>query len=370
MTDDQDLLERAVRLFEPEPGLTDRIYLRRDRKRRNQRFAAIGLVGAIAVAALLIGTSITRSSTVPAHETPTPSLGPTGPKPPLLHEGELLTTNADGSALEAYDPVAGTSRTLVDCPVPRAGSTTPCIGQAELSPDGTRAAYVVNCLTRMSQSTRFTGNFETSCDHETGVWTLDATGDPKQLVSYEGVGAERIGGFAWSPDGATIAFAIPGSNEGLHIVGADGTGSRLIPGTEDAGSTTPLWSSDGTWLAYESDGAIFTVASDGRTPAQRLASGHRPVWSPDGTRIAFIGAGGSIEVVGADGGATTAVGNGDDFAWSPDGTRIAYGSGHFTGGNVTHKRFTEQLWVVSPDGSGAIQGLDSPCWEVSIGGSP
>ena len=58
MNDERELLEQAVRRFEPEPGLTERIYHRRDRKRRNQRITA-GVVGiAVFVAAIWVVTSV------------------------------------------------------------------------------------------------------------------------------------------------------------------------------------------------------------------------------------------------------------------------------------------------------------------------
>jgi hypothetical protein len=57
MIDERDLLERALGHFEPESGLIDRIYGRRDRRRRVQRIAA-GAVGiAVFVAAIWIVTS-------------------------------------------------------------------------------------------------------------------------------------------------------------------------------------------------------------------------------------------------------------------------------------------------------------------------
>jgi hypothetical protein len=80
MIDERDLLEQALRRFEPEPGLTDRIYRRRDRKRRNQRIAA-GVVGiAVFVAAIWIvtsGLSLDRSTpAVPGLETGSTQTGP------------------------------------------------------------------------------------------------------------------------------------------------------------------------------------------------------------------------------------------------------------------------------------------------------
>jgi hypothetical protein len=90
MIDERELLEQAVRRFEPEPGLTERIYHRRDRKRRNQRIAA-GVVGiAVFVAAVWIvtsGRSLDRSasSVVPAGDNTAPAVetGPAVTQPPV-----------------------------------------------------------------------------------------------------------------------------------------------------------------------------------------------------------------------------------------------------------------------------------------------
>ena len=67
MIDERDILEQALRRFEPEPGLAERVYRRRDRKRRNQRIGAgvIGIVIAIAVGWLGVNT-IRSTHSVPA----------------------------------------------------------------------------------------------------------------------------------------------------------------------------------------------------------------------------------------------------------------------------------------------------------------
>ena len=57
MIEERVLLERAIRSVKPEPGLTDRIYRRRNRKRRNQRIATA--VVALVLAALAIGAVFT-----------------------------------------------------------------------------------------------------------------------------------------------------------------------------------------------------------------------------------------------------------------------------------------------------------------------
>jgi hypothetical protein len=95
MIDERDLLEQALRRFEPEPGLTDRIYRRRDRKRRNQRITA-GVVGiAVFIAAIWIVTSggvfdRSETSVVPGGDVTGPAeTGPTvtGPKPVVPDAG-------------------------------------------------------------------------------------------------------------------------------------------------------------------------------------------------------------------------------------------------------------------------------------------
>jgi hypothetical protein len=100
MIDERELLEHAMRRFEPEPGFTDRIYHRRDRKRRNQRIAA-GVVGiAVFVAAVWAVTSV--SSMDRSEEVVVPAVsgttGPTKTEPtktePTGPEEEPITTQA------------------------------------------------------------------------------------------------------------------------------------------------------------------------------------------------------------------------------------------------------------------------------------
>jgi len=75
------------------------------------------------------------------------------------------------------------------------------------------------------------------------------------------------------------------------------------------------------------DGFIYSTAADG-TGLVKLAQGFNPVYSPDGTRIAFVRAT-QIWTMNADGTnpqqVTTAVGMDDGSpAWSPDGSTLAF----------------------------------------------
>jgi hypothetical protein len=103
MIDERELLEQAVRRFEPEPGLTERVYRRRDRKRRNQRISA-GVVGiAVFVAAIWIVTgvsSLDRSDTsvVPGGDVTGPAeTGPVEKGPAVT--GPVIGNTGDPSSV-------------------------------------------------------------------------------------------------------------------------------------------------------------------------------------------------------------------------------------------------------------------------------
>lgn len=187
---------------------------------------------------------------------------------------------------------------------------------------------------------------------------------------------------ALSPDGSSIVFAlrttdIDGDRDARSLwrVPADGGApTRFTHGTADS---TPVWSPDGTRLAFLRDGEsgaqVWILPASGGEPraltSLPLGTGS-PQWSPDGTRIAFAapvdgaalpgedrtrilarrsapmatdrlgykadGAGqlGSlvqqVHVVAVETGAVTVITRGRAHAtdpfWSPDGTRLAFSS--------------------------------------------
>lgn len=77
----------------------------------------------------------------------------------------------------------------------------------------------------------------------------------------------------------------PGHAPALWIVPSAGGAPRRLGGVT-AGAAR--WSPDGSRIAYESDGALFTVAPDG-SQSRRLTGqgGAVDAWSPDGRRIRF-----------------------------------------------------------------------------------
>ena len=178
---------------------------------------------------------------------------------------------------------------------------------------------------------------------------------------------------AWAKDGRRIAF-IAGRLE-IHVIGVDGSGSRLIA----AGGSEPGWSPDGRSLAFKNwrgGSDLDVVDVEGSNRRSLFTSGgfdsFHPRWSPDGQRILFyISADGERDsgtlglwTVNADGSGARQVGgpvvgrpaagfssgpqgplsDGWMPAWSPDGSEIAFGR---------QLPFGREIEVVRADGSGA-----------------
>jgi Tol biopolymer transport system component len=160
---------------------------------------------------------------------------------------------------------------------------------------------------------------------------------------------------AWSPDGRRLAFI--GTRNclycggWLHTVRSDGTGLRRVI-NRWAGS--PTWSATGT-LAFlnRSDRGLYSVRPDGsrlrRLFGRYWGWGNQPDWSPDGSRIAFDARGRIFSIRSGGQGlrrlSDDVPGHGSP-AWSPDGKYIAF--------SYTNYPFVDDdgLFVTRPDGGG------------------
>ena len=108
----------------------------------------------------------------------------------------------------------------------------------------------------------------------------------------------------WSPDGGTILYEqFVGSSFknptliDLYLVNPDGTGRRRLTRVRNEANhcACPVWSPDGTRIAYEAEGTrgrpdIYVMNADGsdrRQLTNHRARDENPDWSPDGTQIAF-----------------------------------------------------------------------------------
>src|SRR4029453_18331386 len=96
-----------------------------------------------------------------------------------------------------------------------------------------------------------------------------------------------------SPNGSWIAFNSEGKQEDLFVAHPDGTGIRQL--TDDAYKDRgPRWHPDGKSIAFFSNRSgkyeIWTIHPDGSGLKQltHYPGAHYPVWSRDGTKIAFF----------------------------------------------------------------------------------
>jgi Tol biopolymer transport system component len=210
------------------------------------------------------------------------------------------------------------------------------------SPDGSRLAFISG-----------------------GVGVMNADGSARRQLH---VGNDRKP--IWSPDGTRLAFmseTTPGFGT-LVVVDVASAESRAVAPSGAQLTWPPSWSPDGTQLAYSTgdldlavvgaDGTGHRIVSGG--PAQEFA----PAWSPDGSLLAFLHAPpnerSSLHVVPAAGGPPRRLALTESFfspgppsapAWSPDGTRIAFTGTKITGGGKFGLYFSKAVHVVDAEGT-------------------
>jgi Tol biopolymer transport system component len=230
------------------------------------------------------------------------------------------------------------------------------------------------------------------------IWVMNADGSGQTPLTR--LTADTITSIhsAWSPDGTKIAYdstrALDGRNVAvldvnIWIMNADGTGAMPLTTLKAslASSVFPVWSPDGTKIAFTSSRAlngmdaaiparnIWVMNADG-TGAQPLttltvASSVDPAWSPDGTKIAFVSArtldgkntgiaGPNIWIMNADGSGQTALTQlttpynmtFESPVWSPDGRTIAYVSSRALDGSDAGS-LVSNIWTMNANGTSA-----------------
>jgi len=135
---------------------------------------------------------------------------------------------------------------------------------------------------------------------EDELWVIDADGTNARMLSKtlaQSQGAE----WDWDPIGPRLALAtdVAGSFD-IWLVPADGSTMTQI--TTGANAAEPVWSPDGSKIAYRDSNtnALFVISSDGTNQVDLAVTGTDMQWSSDGNRLAHCGDGG-LAVIGADG---------------------------------------------------------------------
>jgi dipeptidyl aminopeptidase/acylaminoacyl peptidase len=226
---------------------------------------------------------------------------------------------------------------------------------------------------------------------------------PMSAVLHAAQSLTQYDDVAISPDGERVAFAQNQNHRTTLWIERIAT-RRLVrltagDGKRDAGESEPVWSPDGTRIAFFSDArskehdALFVADADG-THVRRLnalgGEAQRLAWSPDGTRLAFlyiahphrragalaagareVGVIGSVideqqlATVDARSGALTLITPANDYvyeyAWSPRSTRFAL---TYAPGNGDDNWWIAKLATVGARG-GAMRDVLAPSFQIN-----
>jgi Tol biopolymer transport system component len=297
--------------------------------------------------------------------------------------GNIWVINADGSNARPLTQLTAT------------GSF-----RAVWSPDGSKIAFTSGRALDGSDNANTSG-----ASVVTNIWLMNADGSGVKPLTQLTARLSESDQPVWSPDGSKIAFtssrALDGSNNSnsaanIWVVNADGSGARALTQltAREVTSLQPVWSPDGTKIAFASDRAldgsdannfslniwVMNADGSGAKPLTQLTAttlSDQPVWSPDSSKIAFASSRAldgsnnfnpnqttNIWIVNADGSGTKALtqitANGAESEQpvsSPDGSKIVFTSFRtLDGSNNQNTNDTGNIWIVNADGS-SVQAL-------------
>lgn len=245
------------------------------------------------------------------------------------------------------------------------------VGSFQWSPNGSQLAYTANDVTTASFDLLVSG----------------ALGQNTVRVSPALPAAQNVTDFAWSPNGAQLVYRADQDTAGqfeLYVAPYDASTAAIkVSGLLGAGADvlggTPgfAWSKDGARIAYLADqdtpgtlelySVLPTGLSNTKINGLLVAGGNVGTfeWSPLSTRIAYIAdedTDGIVELYASNADGTNNVklsraltpgGFVNAFDFDPTGTRVAY-----TASAVVPNVF--ELFTVLPDGTGDVQVNGTP----------
>jgi len=213
------------------------------------------------------------------------------------------------------------------------------VSDPQISPDGTRVAFVATTLS------------EERDEYLSNVWMVDVDGGAPRRFS---TGPKRDREPRWSPDGTRLAFVSEreGKKKGqLYVMPADG-GEPTRLTDERHGVGDPVWSPDGRSIAF-----VARVGGWQEPEGEEEKQKSRPARVIHTLKYKFNGEGFVYDrrrhlfVVPAAGGPPRQITDGDwddaDPAWSPDGRLIAFSSARHPGRDFDD---SVDVWVVAADG--------------------
>lgn len=133
-----------------------------------------------------------------------------------------------------------------------------------------------------------------------GIWTIEMGQSARNILKKK-----EAKDPVWSPDGTQVAYEKEGR---LYIMNADGGDSKEIAHQRGYDEMSPVWSNDGSKLAFVREksnrhgdrkncrdefSAIFSVRADGQNVTNvsgwsKERAYTSPSWSPNGERIVYV----------------------------------------------------------------------------------